>query len=314
MISLLLAKKIAELFLVLLMGYFITKAGVVSEEGSLGISKLTLYLIIPCCLLDAFQIDLTREVAEGLAIAFFGGFLCQGILILLGEAAARLFRMNAVEKTSTQYSNAGNLIIPLVTYILGPEWVVYCTGFMAAENIGFWSHCVSQFAPAGSQSTSLLKRFVKIVTNVNILAIIAGVVLMLLHIRLPEVAGSAVADVGNMLGAVSMLIIGMNFARMDLKSLFRSKRVYLVLLLRMIVFPLLTMSLLKLLRLESLTSNARDVLLITNLAAMAPAGATVTQFAQIYHREPEYASAINVLTTLSCIITMPLMVALYEAW
>ena len=47
------------------------------------------------------------------------------------------------------------------------------------------------------------------------------------------------------------------------------------------------------------------------LAAMSCTATTVTQFAQLYDREPEYASALSVMTTLACIVTMPLMVQLY---
>ncbi len=37
----------------------------------------------------------------------------------------------------------------------------------------------------------------------------------------------------------------------------------------------------------------------------------ITQMAQIYKKDAGYASAINVITTITCIITMPVMVWLY---
>ena len=37
---------------------------------------------------------------------------------------------------------------------------------------------------------------------------------------------------------------------------------------------------------------------------------SVTQFAQIHHNRPEYASAVNVVTTRLCIVTLPLMTEL----
>ena len=47
------------------------------------------------------------------------------------------------------------------------------------------------------------------------------------------------------------------------------------------------------------------------LAVITPSATTITQMAQLYDNHAPYASAINVLTTLVCILTMPLMVALY---
>ena len=52
--------------------------------------------------------------------------------------------------------------------------------------------------------------------------------------------------------------------------------------------------------------------MISLLAASAPAASNVTQMAQVYGHEGDYASAINVITTLLCIGTMPLMVFLYQ--
>lgn len=53
--------------------------------------------------------------------------------------------------------------------------------------------------------------------------------------------------------------------------------------------------------------------MIILLASAAPAGAMITQLAQIYNRDSKYASVINVMSVIFCIITMPLMTLLYEA-
>ena len=46
--SLLLMEQILELFLMILMGFIIVKAGIVTDEDSKVLSKIVLYLIIPC--------------------------------------------------------------------------------------------------------------------------------------------------------------------------------------------------------------------------------------------------------------------------
>lgn len=53
-ISLLLMQQIAELFLMIFMGYVIVKAGLLKGEDSKVISKIVLYLIIPCVIINAF--------------------------------------------------------------------------------------------------------------------------------------------------------------------------------------------------------------------------------------------------------------------
>ncbi len=79
----------------------------------------------------------------------------------------------------------------------------------------------------------------------------------------------------------------------------------------MIFCPAVMLVLLKLSNAASLINNGMEVLLITFLATATPTASTVTQFAQVYNRDAEYAGAINIVTTILCIITMPLFVILY---
>ena len=75
--------------------------------------------------------------------------------------------------------------------------------------------------------------------------------------------------------------------------------------------PLLMLLLMRACRLSNLVVNGDKILYIMFLCVIAPSGALVTQIAQLVHQDAEYASAINVVTTLLCIITMPLMTWFY---
>ena len=55
-----------------------------------------------------------------------------------------------------------------------------------------------------------------------------------------------------------------------------------------------------------------QIAVIVLLAASAPSASTISQMAQIYHRDAKYANAINVTSILLCIVTMPLIVALFQ--
>ena len=69
-ISILLMEQIIELFIMILMGFIIVKAGIVKDEDSKVLSKIVLYLIIPCVIINAFQVDYTSKTVRGLLIAF----------------------------------------------------------------------------------------------------------------------------------------------------------------------------------------------------------------------------------------------------
>ena len=89
------------------------------------------------------------------------------------------------------------------------------------------------------------------------------------------------------------------------------RRIYGILMLNMIVFPGVVRVFLSMLGQMVPMANSRTILLISLLAVITPSATTITQMAQLYGQDAEYAGAINVLTTVVCILTMPLMVFLY---
>jgi malate permease and related proteins len=305
-ISLLLFKQIAELFIAILMGVILVRARLLKAEDSKSLSVVALYLIMPCVIIEAFQIDYTQQVINGLLLAFAAAVLIHIVLIFLVAGLGRLFKMGAVEKASLMYSNAGNLIIPIVTSVLGKQWVIYSCAFISVQAVLLWSH--GRMLLCGERKI----KFKKIFLNINMIAIFIGLLLFLARIRLPSVLSGALSSVSVMIGPICMIVAGMLIGNMNPGRLKAYKRVYLVTFLKMILCPLLVLCLLKFSGMGSLTNNGNKILLISLLATITPCASTVTQMAQIYGRDAEYASVINVVTTLVCIVTMPLLVMLYQ--
>lgn len=305
-ISMLLMEQIVELFIMIFMGFAIVKAGIVKDEESKVLSKIVLYLIIPCVIINAFQVDYTAQTVKGLMIAFVASVILQSILLIIVAVMGKVLSLNEVEVASVYYSNSGNLIVPIVTFILGKEWVLYGCVFMSVQLVFLWTHCKKIISRERSYDWK------KIVLNINMISIAVGVVLFFTRIRLPEVIDNTIGAVGNMIGPASMIVTGMLFAGMNLKQIFANKRVYFVSFLRMLVVPLIALILIKGSRLANLSADAPKIMLIVFLAVITPSASTVTQMCQVYGNDSQYASAINVVTTLSAIITMPVMVLLFE--
>ena len=97
------------------------------------------------------------------------------------------------------------------------------------------------------------------------------------------------------------------------KQIFADKRVYFVSFLRLIAVPLLALVMIKISHLAMFSADGNKIMLIVFLAIITPSASTITQMCQVYGNDSRYASAINVMTTLFSIITMPLMVMLFEA-
>ena len=305
-ISILLMEQIIQLFLMIFMGFLIVKAKLLNSEDSKILSIIVLYLIIPCVIINAFQVDYTPQTVKGLLIALAGSVMTQVILLIVVSILGRVFHLNEVEVASIYYSNSGNLIVPIVMFILGKEWVLYGCVFMSVQLVFIWTHCKKII------SRESVYDWRKIVLNINMISIAIGIVLFLSRIHLPEDINSTLSAVGGMIGPASMIVTGMLFAGMDFKQIFASKRVYFVTFLRLIVVPAIALVLIKFSYLASLSSNGPKIMLIVFLAIITPSSSTVTQMCQVYENDSQYASAINVVTTLLAIITMPLMVMLFQ--
>ena len=305
-ISILLMEQIAELFLMIFMGFLIVKTGLLKDDDSKVLSKIVLYLIIPCVIINAFQVDYTMDTVKGLLIALAASVMLQIILLIIISAFGKLLHLNEVEIASVYYSNSGNLIVPIVTFILGQEWVLYGCVFMSVQLVFLWTHCKKILSREPSYDWK------KIVLNINMISIFIGVILFFTRIRLPEIIGNTLSAVGSMIGPASMFVTGMLFAGMNLKQIFADKRVYFISFLRLIAVPLFSLILLKISHLASLSADGKQIMLIVFLAVITPSASTVTQMCQVYGNDSRYASAINVVTTLFSIITMPLMVMLFQ--
>ena len=298
--------KIGSLFTIALGAYALVKFRVLRSEDSRTLSLIMLYLICPCTIISAFQIDSTPELRSGLLLAFAAAVIIHVGLLIFNMIIRKPLRMSPVEQASVIYSNAGNLIIPIVSALLGQEWVVYTCAYICVQIVLQWTHC----KPLISGETHLDIK--KIITNVNMIAIFLGIVIFVLGIKLPKVVQDAIDSIAVMIGPMSMLMIGMMLAGMDLKSIFVRKRIWLVVFLRLIIAPLLFIVFLRISGFGSSVQDVDTIMLISLLACASASGATVTQMEQIYGDDAEYTCSINVLTTLLCIITMPLIVLVYQ--
>lgn len=305
-VSLLLMQQIAQLFIVLLMGYIVVRAGLLKPSDSKVLSVVFVYLIMPCVVLNAFQIDDTPEIRSGLLYSMVIAVGMHIVFLALDAVMRRPLKLDAVERVNIIYSNAAALVIPLVQALLGSEYVVYSCAFVIVQLILLWTH-----ASACLQESAKLE-WKKILTNINLIAIVVGALLYLLHISLPAPIVSTLSSVGNMIGPMGMLLAGMAIAEVPLKKVFCTARNYLPTVLRLIVVPVVVLLLLRAVHASDWIMDGKAILMTVYLSAITPSCATVTSMAQLYNRDAAHSSALYVLSTLLSIITMPLMIGLFD--
>lgn len=309
-LSLLLLEQILAMMLMVLSGFILAKCGLLNSEESRIVSRVVIYILTPAILLDGFQTPLERNKLEGLAAALLAAILIY--LVFLG--CARLMRrgrwpLTEGEEASIVYSNSGNLIVPIVLNTLGSEYVIYSCAYLLVQNVVTWTH--GQVLLGGEKNLTVKK----VLTNPCITAIYTGLILFLCNIQLPGPLGGAVSSLGNCLGPVSMVLIGVMLAEVDFKKAFSSLPIYRTIALRLVVYPLLAIAILwGVGRIWWGPGDVSGALMVMVLCASGPAATTLTQMAQLYsHPESGYMSSINAVSTVLSSITMPVMLFLYQA-
>lgn len=306
MIAIPLIQKIAELFLILFTAAGLVKAKILKSEDSKVLSRLSLYFVTPCVIFNSFQTKLTPEIQQGLLMAILVACGCEALYFLAAALMKRFWHATEVERASVVFTNAGNLILPIVAYIMGPEWVIYVSGYILVFNILFWSFGLRMFDSGKAVDIK------KMLFNPNMMAAICGMICLFAGIQLSGPLKIAFEDVAVMIGPLSMMITGMIVGSMNFKSLFENKRIWIVLLLRMVITSGAAVLLVCLTGIPSLIPSGKAIVMIALLSATAPSASNINQMAIIYNKDAKYASAINVLSTLSCILTMPFWMMVYE--
>lgn len=306
MLSIILAKKIFSLFIIMLMSMTLVRVKILKAADSKIMSVLLLYLFFPCVILESFQIDFTPEIQHGILLSVGAAVVVQALLLAMGVFLKKLLHLNAVEECSVIYSNAGNLIIPLVVAVLGPEWVIYSSSFLAVQLVLFWTHMKSAMAREPHMDWKA------VFTNANMIAIFVGLVLLFTGWRFPAPVNDALHSLGLVIGPSAMIIAGMLLGEMSFEKIKSYKRVPLVAFLRLIIMPIVVLVFLKYSGIAAFAKDGETILLITLLATATPSATTCVSMASLFDNKPEYASVINVVTATFCTITMPFIVWLYQ--
>lgn len=289
-------RQLATMAIYCLIGFCLHKKGLVSKEGCRAFSKLLLYVILPCVIINSFLREATPDVTRALAICI----AVSALLLLLSMLISRLaFPKDAVAMFSASFSNAGFMGIPLITLAYGSEVVLYIAPFVALLNILQWIY--GQNLLLGKKQSSLRD----VVCNPLVLAFAAGLLLYALPISLPELLQKPIAALSNCNAPVAMIILGYYLAEVPLRQLAFAKDAWKVSAVRLLVVPAL--SVLALAWLPGLSASVKTALI---LAASAPVGINVAIYAELLGKDYQKAVTMICSSSVLCLLTLPLIILL----
>jgi len=297
-IGLTILNQITMMFVMMGFGYFIYYYKFMDDLGTQQVSNILLKICGPCTIITAFNFAFNASKLKKLGFTI----VLSTIVILIGLGVARLIygKSHRLEQFAIAFSNAGFIGIPLVTGLLGVEYVFYLTGFLICFNLFVWTVGVYLISGQRSLITPKLMLF-----NPALIGTAIGLIVFVSPIKPIAPVADAIAKIGFMNTPLAMIVLGTFIAKSNLVEVFTNKAAYVVSFMRLIVVPLIILFGLK------LVPNAyHDIKMVILIAASAPVGVMVAMFAQQYEGDYEYGARIVSLSTILCLFTIPGMLLL----
>lgn len=302
-ITISLFKQVLIILLLISLGYLSYKTKIITKQGNKQLSNLILLVVTPCVILNSYQIEYKPQLVNGLLISILMAFISHIIGIIIAKCFIRNDKDSnkPIEHFSLIYSNCGFMALPLIGSIFGNLGIFYATAYITIFNIFTWTHGVILL----SQDKQKIN-IKKLVVSPAIISILVGLILFFMQIKLPFVISKTVEYMSSLNTPLAMLVVGVYIAQVNLKEIFTTLRFYYLSFLKLFLIPFLMLLILKIFKLN-------DTLALTNLIAIScPTAGSTLLFATRYKHNPSHASQIITATTLISVISLPILVYIYN--
>lgn len=293
--------QILILFIIMFIGVIAKRRNIINEDVEKSISSILIKIGMPAMVLSSSSIAYSSEILPNMLSIFLITIVSYAVIIGFGMLNASLFKFakasSNVYISLIVFANVGFMGYPVARALYGEIGVFYTSIVNLVFSTMVWTYGILLYNSKG-------KLNLKSLTNIGTISSLLGITLFLLQIKIPAPLLSALDLTGKMTTPLSMLLIGALIAKVNIKELFSDWRVYWTSFIRLLVIPIITVFLLKL-----LNYNETVISLCTVMAAM-PSAATNAIFAKEFDVNPTFASIGVFITTLLCIVTLPFILYL----
>lgn len=295
-------EKIGYIGIMILIGFICEKTGFVKNIAQ-SVSGIMKNITLPCLLLTSLTSNtLDASKAKNGALIIGIGLCTIVVLMTIGNMTGRALKLDegkrGIQIAMGSFGNVAFLGYPLIQALLGDEGLLYAVFYNLANDGLLWSFGLS--AISGEKGLKKLKNMLNICT----MAFAVGLVMLIMGLRLPGVAHESLAAVGSATTPLSMLFIGATMARADVISALKRPAVYILSAVKMVIMPVLLVSLLRLFPAGFMNVTAMMALV---LQVAMPSQTMVAILAEEYKLDSKYAVEVIFITTMLSLVTLPVI-------
>ena len=300
-------KQMIVIFVMILIGVYLYKKKHLSNVSSKDLSWLIVNVTNPITLLCSALSEEEKVSVGDLGIAFLSFASMYAILIPLAYLIPMLLNVDRDRRYAYRmlaiFGNVGFIGIPFASAVLGPKSLIFVSICCLVFNMIIYTYgAASLKAVAKEQHPDEDREDVfsakDIINSGTVMAVIT-IVVYLLDIKMPDMIDSTLNYIADCTTFLSMIVLGVSVAQMVPKEVFTRWRLYVFVILRQILVPVLFIFVMKM-----FITNELILKTIAVMAAM-PAANMPLMMAKQYGVKEDMISAGIILTTLTSIITIP---------
>lgn len=293
------------LFTIVVLGYALCKLGYMGDKFDQKLSSIVIDVTCPALILSSVM---GAELPDrSLILPLLGiGFLTYILLLVYGFWVPRFVAKSRDEQGmigfALMFANVGFIGYPIVSAIFGPKAVFYA----ALLNIPntFFIFTAGVMLVKGEHNMKSLSA--KVLFSPAMIAAFVAALMVAFGVRTPDIIARPVTMVGNITIPAALMVIGSSMARLPLKEIIGSPKVYVALLLRLVVVPLSVYFLFRFCGVSDVINNINTVIIAMPVASYG------TMFCLKYGRNPSLMTEMTFVTTLGSILTIPLITLLFK--
>ena len=311
------------LFVCIAIGFILHKRHLLPDNAGKVMAKLETWVFCPALSFSTMvrfcTIDRLSEHASNILIA------CVHVTLALVIAipCSKLFIKEKVyERNVYQYAlafgNIGYMGDPIVQALFGDVGLSYYKFYTLPLSIVIYIWGINILVPKEHKNGNPIKS----ILTAPMVAMLTGIILGL--IGLGGTNGfldtnltffmKTCDTLKACMGPVAMLLLGFTMATYDFKAMLKKKKVYVATFLRLIVIPVVIITVLflfkELLNLIFALNLTNNVLFLALFAVATPLGMNTVVFPEAFGGNPETGASMATISHTLCVITIPLMFAL----
>ena len=191
--------QIFVLAVVVFIGAIAAKLKIIINESKDMLSKVIFNISLPLMLFTNFlRLETTPKLIQNSFIVLMISFFVLLILFLVSWLTSKLFGFHGAEsavfKIHSMFGNTVFLGFPLINALYGEEGLLYASIFQLVSSITTWT--IGIMILTHSSETSWKKKLLNIL-NPNTIAMVLGLVLAFLSVKLPDILIRPMAELGS---------------------------------------------------------------------------------------------------------------------